>query len=146
MRQLFQRTVCMAVDMRLLDMVLQAVDGTKVSANASKSCTYSAEELKKLLERTVAAIQELEAENEAGNDPPPRLPERLSEAKRLRDEVKAAMERLAAEGGRGRINLTDAEAELMKSRQGVVAGYNAQAVVSPVGGVTVEAGFKPART
>ena len=31
-----------------------------------------------------------------------------------------------------RINLTDPEARLMKGRQGIVAGYNAQAMVSPV--------------
>ena len=37
------------------------------------------------------------------------------------------------------INLTDREARLMKGRQGIVAGYNAQAMVSPVetaGGAT----------
>ena len=31
-----------------------------------------------------------------------------------------------------RINLTDPEARLMKGRQGIVAGYNAQAMVSPI--------------
>ena len=31
-----------------------------------------------------------------------------------------------------RINLTDPEARLMKGRQGIVAGYNAQAMVSPM--------------
>jgi transposase len=133
MRRLLKRTVHMAMNMGLLDMAVQAVDGTKLPASASKRRTYSGEGLKKLLERTEAAIKELEFENEAGNDAPPQhLPEKLSDARRLRDEVTAAMERLAAEEGRKRINLTDADAELMKSRQGIVAGYNAQAVVSPV--------------
>ena len=31
-----------------------------------------------------------------------------------------------------RINLTDKDARLMRTRQGVVPGYNAQAMVSPV--------------
>ena len=31
-----------------------------------------------------------------------------------------------------RINLTDPEARLMKGRQGIVAGYSAQAMVSPM--------------
>ena len=31
-----------------------------------------------------------------------------------------------------RINLTDKEARLMKGRQGIMAGYNAQAMVSPI--------------
>jgi transposase len=133
MRSLIKRTIRMAVEMGLLNMAVQAVDGTKIVGNASKSRTYSAEGLKKLLDRTEIAIKELEAENEAGNDVPPQhLPQKLSDAKRLRDEVKAAMQRLAAEEGRTRINLTDAEIELVKSRQGIVAGYNAQAVVSPI--------------
>jgi len=78
-------------------------------------------------------IQELEKQNEAGDDPPPvHLPEKLIQAQLLRTEVKAAMERLAEEEGLKRVNLTDGDAGLMKSRQGMVAGYNLQAVVSPM--------------
>jgi hypothetical protein len=42
------------------------------------------------------------------------------------------MERLAEEDGLKRVNLTDNDAELMKSRQGIVTGYNVQTVVSPL--------------
>jgi len=42
------------------------------------------------------------------------------------------MERLAAEDGLNRVNLTDSDAKLVKSRQGIVAGYNIQTVVSPL--------------
>ena len=45
MRRLFKRTVRMAVKMELVDLALQAVDGTKVGANASKARTYDAEGL-----------------------------------------------------------------------------------------------------
>lgn len=133
MRQLLKRTVRTAVEMGLLTMAVQAVDGSKVMASADKSRTYDAGGLKKLLEKTEAAIRQLEVENEAGNDPPPqRLPEKLAQAEQLRCEVKAAMERLAAEEGRKYINLTDGDAEFMKTRQGIITGYNAQAMVSPV--------------
>jgi len=86
-----------------------------------------------LLERTDTVIEELEKQNEAGNDPAPiHLPEKLNRARLLRTEVKTAMERLAAENGLERVNLTDKDAKFVKSRQGVVAGYNVQTVVSPL--------------
>ena len=132
MRQLLKRTVRMAVEMGLLDMAVQAVDGTKVAANAGSHRTYKAEELRKLLGKTEAAIEDLERQNEAGDDPPPpHLPEKLAEAERLRSEMKAALERLEEEG-RKHTNLTDGDATFMKTRQGIVPGYNAQAMVCPV--------------
>jgi hypothetical protein len=133
MRVLLKRTVRTAVAMGLVDLAVQAVDGTKVMANAAKDRTYDAAQLERLLERTEAAIAELEAQNEAGDDaPPPRLPEQLSRAHKLREKVLEAMERVSREEGLERSNLTDEDAELMKSRQGIVAGYNAQAMVAPL--------------
>jgi hypothetical protein len=112
---------------------VQAIDGTKLQANASKDRTYAAKGLQRLLERTDIVIEELEKQNEAGDDPPPiHLPEKLRQAQVLRTEVKTAIERLAAESTLERINITDNDAKLLKSRQGVIAGYNIQTVVSPL--------------
>lgn len=132
MRHLFKLTVRTAVKMNLVDLAVQAVDGTKMAANAAKDRTYDAKGLEKLLERTEKIIQELERENESGNDPPPvHLPEKLRKAEQLRTEVIVAMQRLTEEGQK-RINLTDGDANLMKGRQGIVAGYNLEAAVSPL--------------
>jgi transposase len=132
MRHLFKLTVKTAVKMNLIDLAVQAVDGTKIAANAAKERTYDQKGLQKLLERVEKVIQELEKENQSGNDPAPvHLPEKLRKAEQLRVEVKAAMEQLAAEGQKN-INLTDDEANLMKGRQGFIAGYNLEAVVSPL--------------
>lgn len=132
MRQLFKLTVKTAMNMNLVDLAVQAIDGTRIAGNASRDRTYNAKGLQRLLERTEKVIQELEEENEAGNDlPPPHLPEKLRDAQNLRQEVKVAIEKLTEEGKK-HINLTDADANLMKSRQGMVAGYNLQAVVSPL--------------
>lgn len=118
--------------MDLVDMAVQAIDGTKLQANAAKDRTYDTKGLQRLLERTDTVIEELEKQNEAGDDPPPiHLPEKLRQAQLLRTEVKTAMERLAAENGLERVNLTDGDAKLVKSRQVIVAGYNVQTVVSP---------------
>ncbi len=133
MRHLFKLTVKTAVKMDLVDMAVQAIDGTKIAGNAAKDRTYDAKGLARLLERTEKVIQDLERENETGNEPPPpHLPEKLRQAQNLRQEVKAAMGRLAMEEDKKNLNLTDGDANLMKARQGMVAGYNLQAVVSPL--------------
>ena len=49
MRKLFERTVRTAVTMKLVDLAVQAVDGTKVVANASLNRSYDAEGLRGLL-------------------------------------------------------------------------------------------------
>ena len=137
MRKLFERTVGTAVAMKL---AVQAVDGTKVVANASLNRSYDAEGLRGLLERLERAITDLEAQNEAGEEAAvARLPQKLADKEVLREQVKHAMADLASQKRHRRINLTDPEARLMKGRQGIVAGYNAQAMVSPMetdGGAT----------
>ena len=78
--------------------------------------------------------------NEAGEEAAvARLPQKLADKEVLREQVKHAMADLASQKRHRRINLTDPEARLMKGRQGIVAGYNAQAMVSPMetdGGAT----------
>ena len=140
MRKLFERTVRTAVAMKLVDLAVQAVDGTKVVANASVNRSYDAEGLRGLLDRLDKAIADLEAQNEAGEDAAlARLPEELADKEVLREQVRQAMADLGSQKRHKRINLTDPEARLMKGRQGIVAGYNAQAMVSSVevdGGAT----------
>ena len=133
MRKLFERTVRTAVTMKLVDLAVQAVDGTKVVANASLNRSSDAEGLRGLLDRVERAIEDLEAQNEAGEDTAAAdLPEELADKEVLREKVKQAMDDLANQERHKRINLTDRDARLMKGRQGIVAGYNAQAMVSPV--------------
>ena len=140
MRKLFERTVRTAVAMKLVDLAVQAVDGTKVVANASVNRSCDAEGLRGLLDRLEQAITDLETQNEAGEEAAvARLPEKLADKEVLREQVKHAMADLASQKRHRRINLTDREARLMKGRQGIVAGYNAQAMVSPMetdGGAT----------
>ena len=133
MRGLLKRTVRTAVAMELVDLAVQAVDGTKVSANASSKRSYDAEGLAKLLERLDRAIAELEDQNEGETERAPvHLPEKLADRRALRDRVRRAMDELEDLKGRKNINLTDRDARFMKMRQGFLPAYNAQAMVSPV--------------
>ena len=133
MRKLFERTVRTAVAMKLVDLAVQAVDGTKVVANASVNRSYDAAGLSGLLKRLERVIADLESQNEAGEDAAgAHLPEELANKEALRERVRQALDDLVSQKRHKRINLTDPEARLMKGRQGIVAGYNAQAMVSPM--------------
>jgi transposase len=130
MRYLLTDTVRLAVRLGLVDLALQAVDGTKLSGNAAKERSYDRQGLDRLYERCEQAIAELEAQNATDEvPPPPRLPPELADARALRERIQQARADLAAGT---RVNLTDRDARLMPSRRGYVAGYNAQAVVSPL--------------
>ncbi|MDO8691035.1 MAG: IS1182 family transposase, partial [Dehalococcoidia bacterium] len=133
MRQLLKRTVKTAVRVGLVDLAVQAVDGCKISGNASRDRSYKEKALRELLERTEAAIRSLEAQNQTGEGPSVcRLPAELSKKNALKDRVEEALKEVVAEEGPSNVNLTDGDARLVKSRQGMVAGYNAQAMVSPL--------------
>ena len=85
MRKLFERTVRTAVALELVDLAVQAVDGTKVVANASVNRSYDAEGLSGLLKRLEKAIADLEAQNEAVEDVSAvHLPEKLADKEVLR--------------------------------------------------------------
>ena len=133
MRRLLKETVGTAATMGLLTLAVQAVDGTKVAASAATDRTFDAESLARLLARTEEAIRELEAQNEGGQEAvDERLPKELATAEALRGKIKHAMAQLEGQEGLERINLTDADAKLMKGGQGFLTGYNAQAMVSPL--------------
>ena len=135
MRRLFERTVRMAVRMNMVDLALQAVDGTKVGANASRERTYDEQGLRRLLKRLEGVVKELESQNEAGEDvASAQLPQELTNTDALREQVREAMEELSDQEDKDRINLTDKDARLMKTPGGFISGYNAQAMVSAVDG------------
>ena len=125
---------------------MQAVDGTKMVASAAGDRTCDADKLGRLLEWVEKAILDLEAQNEAGEEAAPaHLPGKLADKRVLREQVRQAMDDLASKEGAKLINLTDKDARMMKTRHGIVPGYNAQAMVSPVesdgggGGVLITA-------
>ena len=130
MRALLERTVRVAVEAGLVDLAVQAVDGTRIAGSAARERSLTEAGLEALLARTTAAIADLEAQNAGGDEPPPAR-------QALRAQVEAALERVRAADGPDRTNLTDPDATLQKARNGGwVVGYNAQAMV---------AGLAPAR-
>ncbi len=116
MRCLLRYTVATAVEAGLANLAMQAVDGTKVAANAAGDQTHNAAGLQRLLERTEAAIWDLEAQNSRDDvTVPPQLPKELQDAQALRQRVQAAMDQLTQNKKQTRVNLTDQDAQAMVS-------------------------------
>jgi transposase len=134
MRGLLKRTVRVAVETGLVDLAVQAVDGTRVAGSAARERTLDAAGLADLPGRVQTAIADLEAQNTGGDDPPPaRLPAELARAEALRARVMEALARVTDEGGPGRANVTDPDATLQKRRGGgFQVGYNPQAMLARV--------------
>ena len=127
-------TVRTAVSAGLVELAIQAVDGTRIAANASMKHTIDAKGLRRLLARTEQVISELEAQNATGGDPPaPSLPGELANTKALRRRVDEALSRLEDDEGPNYTNLTDEDAALLNTSNGsFITGYNAQSIVSPL--------------
>ena len=134
MRKLFKRTVKTALAMDLVDLTVQAVDGTTVAANASRKRSHDAEGLRRLFERVKKTIEDLESRNEAGEDGgAPQLPVELAAQETLKERVRQAMDDLVSKPRQKHINLTDADVRLIKSQRGPTL-LHAQAMVSPLSG------------
>lgn len=105
MKKLFKRTVRVAVSMGLVDLAMQAIDGSKVAGNAARDRTLDAKGLGRLLERTERLIEQLEAQNQAEAESEAglaRLPKELAQAEGLREQVKSALAVVTAEEGPSR--------------------------------------------
>ena len=135
-----------------------ALDGTKIKANASKHKAMSYDRMKQQEKAIRAQVKELLARAEAtdaeedarygkdqrGDELPEELRRRETRLKRIREAKKAveqrAREKAAAQGkpakkakpeDKDQYNFTDPESRIMKSGEGFVQAYNAQAVVEP---------------
>ena len=132
LRLLFKRTVKTAMDMDLVGLVLQAVDGTKIQALCTGYGPHRVKDAQKLEQALNEQIAVLEAGIEAASQQSPsessHLPKELADKKVLRERVKAALEQ-ATEETREYIQVGEPDARRMKNGTQRTFGYNAQAVV-----------------
>lgn len=131
LRAVLQETIWTAIELELVELAQQAVDGTKIRANARKSRTLTPAEMEGLGQRLEEAIADLEAQNVGEQPPPPELPQRLRSMAVLREAVAAARQQIREEEDEERlVNLTDPEARMLHTPTGKAPAYNAQAVVA----------------
>jgi len=139
LKEVFRQTVRVAMDAGLVDMVLNAVDGTKIAARASTDKAWFKKKLKKRLERLDIwldqAMKEVDkSEKEESGEY--RLPEELAEKQKLRETIQESLTQLKTKE-RESMHPGEPDAQMMKTREGTRLGYNAQAVVDSKAGVIV---------
>jgi transposase len=160
LQNLFEQVLAMALECGAIKLGRVSLDGTKLKANASKHKAMSyarmqekqkqlKEEVKQLLDQAAAADEQEDRQygHQRGDELPEELRRResrlakIKQAKRVieqRARDKAAEEGKSAEEAKrakpedkDQYNFTDPESRIMKSGDGFVQGFNAQAAVEP---------------
>jgi transposase len=160
LQNLFEQILAMALECGAIRLGRVSLDGTKLKANASKHKAMSyarmqekqkqlKEEVKQLLDQAAAADEQEDRQygHQRGDELPEELRRResrlakIKQAKRVieqRARDKAAEEGKSAEEAKrakpedkDQYNFTDPESRIMKSGDGFVQGFNAQAAVEP---------------
>jgi transposase len=143
LQRVFREVVLVAYRAGIVELVLHALDGTKIKAAVSRRTVLGKRDLQKLLQELDQGIAELMAEveeREAGEHGEYRLPETLVDAQRRREQIMQALGELAAME-RESYHPGDKEARVMKVGDGgqTGPGYNAQVVVDSSSGLIVAA-------
>jgi transposase len=140
LRHIFKQTMQLAVRTGAVGLALQALDGTKIQAACSSPKGWSKPYMEKLLRQLDAVLDDFElkvvAENADPDQPGYRLPAGLAERKALRQEIKAGLAQLQADG-RNHYHPVEPEARRMKVGDTNRYAYNAQAMADDQAGVIV---------
>jgi transposase len=155
---LFGQVLKIALEAGAMKVGRVALDGTKIKANASKHKAMSYDRMKEkekdlrwqikdLLAQAEAADAEEDArhgKDKRGDELPEELGRRETRLKKIREAKRAlearAREKAAAEGSasdrvkpkdKDQYNFTDPQSRIMPGADGIIQGYNAQAVVEP---------------
>jgi transposase len=154
----FEQVLHIALEAEVMKIGRVALDGTKIKANASKHKAMSYERMQEQQKAIRAQVKALLAQAEAadaeedarygkdrrGDELPEELQRRETRLQRIREAKQAleqrAREQAEADGKRAeeakpeskaQYNFTDPESRIMKSSEGFVQAYNAQAAVEP---------------
>ena len=148
----FLATIAIAKKLDLINFNKLYLDGTKIKANASKSKTFTKEEIEYLnnfIDESLKNMDKTDDEEDQLYDDTkgePKIPEHLTHKSKLREKIKQIREQLKGEKGvktatrvmkktsARQINLTDPDSALLRMKKGhFEQGYNAQIVVEDKG-------------
>ena len=142
LRELFGRSVKVAMEAELVGLVLQAVDGTKIQALASTHGGWSKRNMEKVLAALTAELDDLEKalEQEGDSSLPPgfKLPKQLEDRQALRQKIQQGLHQLESDKRR-HYHPKEPEARRMNSHGKQPYAYNAQAMVDQKHGIVVAA-------
>jgi len=134
---LFSNVLLVCEELGLLDGTHFSLDGVKLSANVSKEWSGTIEELKHKRDKLQEKLQRVIAEHAQADKQPEVVVERQMkrerrfqlQVERLNEFLKDREPKRGSEGKEIQSNVIDNESVKMPSSQGVVQGYNAQALV-----------------
>lgn len=144
LRRMFKLVVQVAVRAQLVDVVLHAVDGTKVLAQGSKDRVRTRRQLEEILAQVDGAVEEVMAQVEATAQQEQdcagyELPEGWREQMLRREQLRELVTELQT-SERQTMHDLEREARFMKTRrEGTALAYNAQTVVDSGGLIVAEA-------
>lgn len=138
---IFRQCVLCAMDLGMVGMVIQALDGTKIKSRASKRSGWGKARLEAALAKLdvfiAKAIAEIEATEVAeANDPPPGLPPEFIDAVHRRAVIQSKLD-VMREEGRNFYHPLEPDARMQLAGSERTFGYNAQAVVDAKHGIIV---------
>lgn len=138
----FKQTVQLAHKMDLIGLMLQALDGTKIEANASRDKTISKKKLDEVIKRIDVEIarilEEVESQRKGECESAIKLPEELTTKEKLREKILEKKRELEAEGLAYK-NQTDPDSSYMKTTRGINLSYNNQIIVDEKNKIIVAA-------
>jgi len=144
LKQVLKQCVRLCIKLDLIAGNVLFVDGTKIRANAGRGKSHGREWYEKRLKELDARVEQMIEESEKVDNDEASLGssvamgKELAQAQRLQDKIKQALTTLE-QSGRDKLNLTDPDSALMKSRQGSHTSYNVQSVVDDRHGLIVHA-------
>ncbi len=150
--EIFNQSIKIAYRNGMIGFVLQAIDGTKIYADASKCKSIHKKDLKELLSKLDEALSEIISKIDAiekneSSKPEYKLPRKLQDKRNLKKLISEGLEELSVEekkslrqavkanikeleeGETNHLSLTDKECRLMKNKSKSDFCYNAQSVV-----------------
>lgn len=141
LRKLFARSVEVAVNLKMVGFVTQALDGTRIQAQCSSRRTCDEGSLKRMIERLDKELEDYErALLDAQSDPvrPIDMPSELRKSSELREQVRDALAQVE-QGVAKHVNPREREARRMSADGRNRFAYNAQAVVDAKSQILVAA-------
>jgi len=149
-KQYFLQTIEIAKKLKMTNFNKLYLDGTKVKANASKSKTFSKEEINFLSEFVDKHLEEMDKVDEeedkiyGDSNGEPKIPEHLTSQRKLKEKIKQIMKdtnkakkqidkaktKIEQEGV-DKVNLTDMDSKIMKMKKGryYEQAYNCQLLI-----------------
>jgi transposase len=139
LRRVFRQSARVALDLDMVQLVLHAVDGTKIPAASSRRTALHRSDLEKLLAKVDEQIDEMArqiAQQEPDRPSDYLLRSDLSEAQVLRERIAQSLTKLNA-CGVDRLQPNEPDVPMMKTPSGTQWALNAQAVVDEASALIV---------